>query len=708
MTVSTARELFAELTRRGVALEDRAGKLRVDAPVGALTAELRAQLRWFKDEVRVLVARGDSPIIVDFETRSLAKLKGPNAVTGRAYAWHPSTEVLCFVTRLPSGVTIEWWAGEPLPASLIGAVESGAAVVAHNATGFDRHVWARVGLPEPSRWIDTLTLARTAGFAERERDLGSLGVKLAHRPKDTEGLAFTLGLSKPERKTGALAPVTSEQRARVLRYCRADVATLAAMWPRMSGLDRFERELREVDRRINDRGFAFDVELAQAVIDCDERYAARACADADVTPDVVASHVKLRARLATAGLNVPNVKEETLERALTREISSEARAIIDARLASSSIAAKKLRTALRRVDSDGRLRDSLVYYGAHTGRWGGRGFQPQNLQRGIDGFDFDRGVAAALARDIEALRALAREYGASLRDVIGTLVRPCIVARSGLLAVVDYGAIEARVLAWLADDLPALNVFRSGGDPYRSLASRIFDVSIESVIDEQRKLGKVAELGCGYGMGADRFHQQAEGKGVDWSAAPVTAEQVVETWRDAHPRVAGIRDELPDGRSIRAGGYWRELEQAARRAVRGVSSEVGVTRWERRGESVVCWLPSGRPIIYREARVEPVPGRKGKQFTYRNVRGVRTSAWGGTLAENVTQAVARDVLADALVRADRAAGFPTVLHVHDEIVAEVQSPDDLDALCALMTEPPPWAKDLPLKVEGFTASRYRK
>jgi DNA polymerase len=298
-----------------------------------------------------------------------------------------------------------------------------------------------------------------------------------------------------------------------------------------------------------------------------------------------------------------------------------------------------------------------------------------------------------------------------LVDVIASLVRPCVWAPQGKsLGIVDYSQIEARALAWLAGDRDAVALFREGRDPYRALAARLFNVAPDAVTKEQRKLGKIAELGCGYGMGPERFAAQAQAGGVDWTALTITPEEVVEAWRDAHPAIAGLKQETSSGFIARREGLWQELQRAATTVARsGGRVEVGPLIWGRNGQCVVCRLPSGRNIIYREARLEVLPGQRTKRpgFTYLNSFGKREPSYGGKLAENVVQAICRDILAHALIELD-AAGLPVVLHVHDEIVVELDSAAQLAEQQRIMTTSPTWAQGLPLACEGLAARRYTK
>jgi DNA polymerase len=234
--------------------------LEVSAPPGALTPELLTCLRAAKPYLLPLLR--DDPVFVDTETRSIVKLR---SVGSRAYALHPSTEVLC-VVALWKDLAFEWTVGDPPPTALHDAVLRGVPIVAHNGLGFDRYIWERLGWP-PGRWIDSMQLARLLGLPA---SLEGLATRILGAGKDIEGKKLTLALSQVDRKTGVLRPLGEELLTRVRRYCRRDTELLRDLWHSVlaNGRD-LEIAIREVDTRINDRGFLLDAKLAEAIIHCD-------------------------------------------------------------------------------------------------------------------------------------------------------------------------------------------------------------------------------------------------------------------------------------------------------------------------------------------------------------------------------------------------------------------------------------------------------
>jgi DNA polymerase len=342
--------------------------------------------------------------------------------------------------------------------------------------------------------------------------------------------------------------------------------------------------------------------------------------------------------------------------------------------------------------SDGRIRFLVQYYGAgRTGRWAGRGAQIQNYPRPTVK---QIGVAIKHVKDGAGADTLSFMFGPTL-EVVSTALRGCFIASPGKkLVVCDFSQIEARVVCWLAGQQDILDVFASGQDVYVFTAARIGS--------KDRQLGKVAVLGLGYGMGADKFVEAALVYGI--VLTPYKAQEVVYAWRGAN------------GFIVR---FWHNCDRAARRVISspGVKVNAGRVQFSMgQGDLAGCMLirlPSGRQLVYRNARLVVHDGRESitydgvNQYT-RKWEAVRT--YGGKLVENITQAVARDLMADAPSPASEKQ--LKELHIlHDEAVGEAPEADakaKFDAMRAIMANPPAWADGLPLGGEGFIADRYGK
>jgi DNA polymerase len=700
--------LLARCAYEGVLVHACDGRLRVRAagphPFGNVLRARHAEL------VEHLVSN-PPPVMVDFETLSAANL---TKVGGRRYAQHNTTEVLCAVALSSDGELVSWAPGQCPPARLF-EVARQAGIVAHNAQLFDRWIWeTTLGWPTDLPWQDSHEVARVAGLPG---GLEGLALLLPGAAKDTVGSTLVKRLNQKYARSGLRPELSAEEGARIAAYCASDVFVLArVVRGLLHGLwSSVDADVRQAHTTIQRRGFAIDQGLAGAILDVHERVAE----ELSVPGVPIRSNPQLRAWLVERGVEVGWGKGaldaaavgRLLERA---DLTPDVRRALEARLFETAIAAKKIRTALKEADPDGRIREAFRYCGAHTGRWTAVGLQPHNLPRGFDADVELRTQAAvdlALARDVDGLRALAARAALRFEELLGALVRPCIVGSPGrVLGVVDYAQIEARVLVWLAGDEPGMQDFREGHDVYARMAERLCGAPSGSITkaDPRRKLGKVVVLGLGYGMGPRRFREHAAAEGIDWSAIGLSPEHVVDAWRDAAPLIAGARSE---DLAYRRGGLWQRLNRAARRAVRdkGGRPFVGALSFRMQGGDLLCVLPSGRFLRYPEARLERAEDRDYDNVVYRG-REKRRPGYGGLWTENAVQAIARDLIAGALVRLE-AAGLPVVMHVHDEVVCELdagRAEEDLRRMVAICEELPPWAEGLPLKAEGFCSPRYRK
>ena len=303
-------------------------------------------------------------------------------------------------------------------------------------------------------------------------------------------------------------------------------------------------------------------------------------------------------------------------------------------------------------------------------------------------------------------------------EQIGALIRQCFVADEGRqLVSVDFSQIEARVLLWLAGDEEGLEVFRrfdakAGPDAYCVVATKMFGEPVTKE-DPRRQAGKVATLGAGFGAGPDALDRYAAKQNINLADAGTTSLAVVEGWRRATPLVAGREigktfvDEKGRERQVRRGGLWRELESAARDAIQGGD---GSPWWRFDGTDLYLLLPSGRAMRYRHARIE-AHEKHGKVkdtiLFFNPEKNRRVATYGGKLTENLVQAVARDLLADAMVRVEEVA--PIVMHTHDNIVAESDRPEEhLAEILQIMTTPPAWAAGLPVGADGHFGRRFTK
>jgi DNA polymerase len=658
---------------------------------------------------------GATPILFDFESRSRADLK---AIGGRRYWEHASTEALCaawFDTR--TGDVGIWRRGEPPPFT------PDRQLGAHNWSGFDRFGAIRMGWVDATHeGIDTSELARRAGF---RGGLDAIGDFLGY-PKDKAASKFTKALSSIRRPSGKNNPdaisaadwksldeedrralgvqpeLTPAVLERVEDYCFSDVEIMAHGWDMLSPMLDEEPDVLAVDRIVNDRGVYFDRDLAEALLLCDAHLGNTVIDDIAAATGKSSSWLRAAAnspKQFCAATGCDNAQKETIEEILVNHGRHPpfTVALATVRDALASAASGKLRAGLARLSLESTLQDSFVYVKAHTWRWAGQGFQMHNMVRPTKRFEkWEDGQIDRLACEVAAGDHLADA------DEINLLLRATVRARPGhTLVVEDYSGVEARALAWVSDDQKALEVFASGQNPYIVMASTIFGVPYESIVkgSHEYSVGKAAVLACGYQMGPDKFDFTARKGGVDLAAIGVDPAEVVDAWRKLHAP------------SVR---FWSDTENAIRAAINGEATELAcftVTPASDDSGDVAVFMPSGRPLIYREARlVSGGKSRRGTQICFTGGKTGTEYTYGGKLVENLIQALCRDMLAHSLVGAERA-GLRPVMHVHDEIVCEVPERAGAEGLAELhqiMVTLPDWAEGFPVGAAGFHGKRYRK
>lgn len=523
----------------------------------------------------------------------------------------------------------------------------------------------------PEHWTDTQALAALAGYPQK---LEQLAHALGGEQKDSAGTLLINWFCKPDRKGNRRMPEDHPEKwAQFVEYCRQDVVTLRDVhkklptWP-----TEHELEVYLTDQRINDRGIQVDTVMAQAAIDAQEDNKLGQFRELQEITGLENpnSNVQLLGWLKGRGVAVENLQAATVTTLLKGDLPEPVGRALELRQELALVAAKKYQAALDRVNADGRLRGSFAYHGAHTGRWAGRGVQLQNLpsaslaEKDAPGEVVDRTIAAAVLD-------LYLGYGADAKT-LKALVRPMF---TGPFTVVDYSAIEARVVAWLAGEEWALQAFRDGRDIYVETAERMGGMS--------RKEGKVAVLALGYNGGIGSL------KAMGAEGSDEKLQYLVTQWRNANPAIVQ---------------FWADMQRAFRNG-----GQAGRIRVEKDGRDRRVILPSGRSMVYHDVRERWVEkwGQQVKQLSFQDPKPpyLRVDTYGGRLTENVTQAVARDVLAGALVSLDRA-GYDVVGHVHDEVL--VQGTYPVEEIAGVLNDLPDWAEGLPIDAAGYTCPRYRK
>lgn len=698
--------------------------------------------------------RPADPVFIDLETQATVNLK---AVGARAYLRHPDTRLLCLVAKHAKEIVV--WAprgrypGNSLAISPSGCWPSGCArdgsiitlsdepnppqqlsdwakltFVAHNAP-FDAEAYERfVDAPDPA-WCDTVPLARASGLPG---GLDALGRIFYGSGKDDAKELMKMMCNAKSKRGVVTYPIgTTAVWKRWLQYNVKDVLLLEAIFREVK--DAGEPELLRVHSAINARGITVDVKLVRRLLDFwteaeDEAVAEiKELTNGELTRTSLRSPQQMAKWLSGQGVKVASVNRSILERfydfpeEFTEDEYDDDRhthicEVLRLRQSVTRISKAKLQRVLEIVDTDSRVRDVLVAYGAHTGRFTGRNLQPHNFARGLPDLKLEPLIAASESLSIADVReAVGRcKNKPRLDDALTTILR-CILcaAKDRTLGICDYASIEARVLAWLANDEASLASFTAGEDVYCKTASLIYGRQITKEHKIERNVGKVTELGCGYSLGHKKFGAYCMNNKLDLTAAGTTAEACVEVYRQAHPAIAGNLCG-----KYRRGGIWHDYQNAIMRCLRtGHSQRQGRCEFRVQCGHLYIVLPSGRVLTYRNCRVEQrIPAYAAlyglamsprDTIVYTHHRGYDATLYGGLITENIDQAVSRDILCDSLIATENA-GLPIVLHVHDEIVTELEDAGQLYDLARIMVTGQPWSQGIPLAVEGFTCDHYTK
>lgn len=676
-----------------------------------------------------------SDLHIDFETRSRIDLKERGL---DVYANDKSTEVQCLCYAFGDGAIHLWtpFSGQ-IPADIKAHVDAGGTVVAHNAN-FEFAVWnavlTRAGWPRLKIEQMRCTMAMCYAMAlpgALEDAASALGID---QRKDIKGHRIMLQLCKPKADGTFHEYFSDKEKFEALyAYCRQDVAVERELYKRLPKLSPDEQRLWELDYAINARGVQVDLpRIEQALVVVAEEKARLDQRMRDLTDGAVGActeATRLVKWLQTLGVNIDSVaKADVLDALKDEGLPSVAREALTLRREAAKASVAKLSAMKNRAGEDGRVRFTHQFHGAGTGRWAGRGIQTQNLPRGNLKPEQVEDAIAHL-NDPIYLDIL---YGQPL-TVVSSCLRGMITAAVGndLLAC-DFSNIEGRVNAWLAGEEWKLQAFRDFDaipetDKEAKALADIYVLSYAQAFGltpaeakPHRQLGKVQELALGYGGGVGAFQSMAKVYNV--TVADEKADELKAAWRQAHPCIVQ---------------YWYDLEDAAIRAVTMGGKYTAGPRgreviFKKSGSFLFCKLPSGRVLCYAypEIRTVTTPWgadkealtfmaviddnirRKGKVLDDLRAKGKwqRISTFGGSLCENVVQAVARDMLVSAMGNLD-ALGYDTVMHVHDEVVLEFPESypaRTIDVVKSAMCKLPAWAAHLPLAAAGWRGKRYRK
>lgn len=662
---------------------------------------------------------------IDFETRATVDLLKSGAYP---YFEGPQTKILCLAYKLGAEPTRSWVPGQPDPQPLLDHIASGGPVMAHN-NAFDRTCW---NAKTPAHWPRLklaqcdCTMARAASLG-LPQSLAYLGDALKiSLPKDADGHRLMMLMCKPNGYDQLGFPLWRDSpamRADLTTYNRRDVDAEHEISHHLPPLSARERRVWLLDQEINDRGVLVDLPLVRRAAAVVEEAKGRADKAMWKLTDGAVKKVTEAKRIVdwvnAKGLPCESIAEGEFEGLLVgAELFDEPVVADVVRLRQASAKAFKFPAMIAHACADGRVRGSLAYHGAFNGRWAGRGIQPQNFKR-IEDEDDEAVVKIALtvlttcksaADGVDLLEMLVD----SPLDALSICSRPMLCAAPGKKLVGgDFSNIEGRIAAWLAGETWKLQAFRdydagTGPDLYRVMASRILEKSVDRIDKPDRQLwGKVPELACGYQGGFAAFQRMGAKYGVRLPESKVMP--IVRGWREGNPRIVAA---------------WGELQEAALNAVSApgcvVTALGGRISYVVANGFLFCKLPVGRVIAY----VSPTIEWKTKEVTIDGelveVRRYGVSYWGekkgwrkldlygGAQFAHVVSGTARDVLVDAMFRVTDA-GYPIVLTVHDEILAETPlgfgSAAEVERLMATSE---PWLDGLPVSVKVWEGPRYDK
>lgn len=645
-------------------------------------------------------------IYLDFETRSEVDI----TTGGKRYAEDSSTDIVMLswsVNDLPEQL---WLPPDPPPGPLVQAVKEGALIYAFNAT-FDMRIWNCIGVPRyglPS-WIlqNTVDVMALCGRYTLPQKLAMVGK------------ALNLPIQKNPRGTFLIKKIccppfqyTPDEFAEFMSYCIDDVRTMKVLISTLPAdhLSDQEQKIWEMTYFLNQTGVPVDSLATTCIRSVTSQYFATVTESLpDITNGLVSTPgqiARIRNFLAGEGVHTDNLQAETVEKLLKDEtLTPAARAVLEIRSELGQSSVKKYST-LEALTYNGRIYDNFVYYGQHTGRWSGRGFQLHNLPRAQE-----KNVDEAIKWMIDPL-TMPEETNPM--TVAKGLVRAMILAPERFtLFDSDYSSIENILLAWCAEDWVTIEGFESGFCQYSDMAAFLYKVQYDDIVaghkakDKEmshlRQVGKVVILGCGYAMASKTLVATADGYGIKMTEAE--AESAVSAYRAKYKKVVQ---------------FWYRMMNMARAAIRNKGTSYtsnGITFTcvldRNSTEWLVMELPSKRKMMYMSPQVEDT------LITHMGVNPYsknwnRLKMIPGRLTENIIQATARDVLAHGKLTLMES-GFKVIASIHDQIVAEVPeeeaTPERFEEFKRLMCQLPEWAKTprpIPLKAGGYVGKRFRK
>lgn len=622
------------------------------------------------------------------------------------YAEARDFQILLFGYAVDGGKVqvVDFTAGEKLPQDVYNALTDDSVIKwAFNAQ-FERICISRfLGLPagkylSAASWRCTMVWSATLGLP---LSLDTVGAVLQlEKQKMKEGKRLIRHFCTPQMdKEGNVyrnLPADFPEKWQTFKeYNRRDVETEMSIQQKLSKFPVPESEWTNyvLDQDINDRGIMIDMPLVYNAIECDDEFREKHLSEARKITGLENpnSPVQLKDWLSDQGIETDTLSKSAVSEMLEGSEGDVHRALtLRQELAKSSVSKYKAMQTV--VCRDRRARGLIQFYGANrTGRYAGRLIQVQNLpQNHLEDLESARYlVRGRLYENLEIL------YD-SIPKVLSELIRTAFVPMPGYrFFVADFAAIEARVIAWMASEEWRQEVFRRGGDIYCASASQMFHVPVEKhgVNGHLRQKGKIAELALGYGGSVGALKAMGA---LSLGVPEDELKPLVDAWRRSNPHITNL---------------WWEIDRAAKKCVgkQTVTEAYGI-RFIYQSGMMFVHLPSGRRLCYVKPLIEE--NHYGSDsITYEGIgeqkKWLRLETYGPKLVENIVQATARDILAEAMLRLN-AHGYHIVMHIHDEAVIEAPPEASLDDICTVMAETPKWAEGLLLRADGYVCDFYKK
>lgn len=645
-------------------------------------------------------------LAIDIETYSSVSLQKCGVY---AYAASPDFEILLFGYAWDDSPVevIDMASGQKLPQELQDALYDPEILKTAFNASFERTcLSAFMGrVTPPEQWSCTAVMARELGLPGSLEMVGQVIGLPEDKQKSKTGKALIRYFStpcKPTKVNGGRTrnlPQHDPDRWKLyVEYNRQDVEAERAIRHRLQKFPVLasEQDLYVIDQNINDRGVGVDTTLAAKAVEIDQIVKARLLDEAkDLTGlDNPKSATQLKSWIEeVSGYEVESLNKKMIGAVRTGTDNEAVHAMLDIRQGLSKTSTEKYSAMIRTVCPDGRIRGLTQFCGAaRTGRWAGRLVQMQNLpQNKMPDKDLDCARQLVRAGDIDTLELLFDDTA----NVLSQLIRTAFIPKEGSRFIVaDFSAIEARVLAWLADEQWRMDVFNTHGKIYEASAEQMFHLPPGSVKkgDPMRQKGKIAELALGYGGSVGAMKNMGA---LDMGLAEDELKPIVNSWRAANRSITKL---------------WWDTDAAVRRCIQTkapVDLPHGM-RLRKQGPLLRLRLPNGRELSYVKPRIDEDDNITYEGTIQSSGGWGRIESYGPKFVENIVQATARDCLAEAMFRLE-SAGFPIVFHVHDEVICEVpKGISSAKELGALMGQPISWAPGLPLRADAYECEYYRK